>query len=151
MAYRKLRKKKGRRDGSSEQYMNLPYAWVRADAWRSLGGAALKVFVELRGRFNGGNNGKLFLAYQEASDLLGLGRATIKRAFDELETKGFLVKTQQGQWYGRRATLWRITMLACDGTPATHDWKNWRQEKKQKAVLARNRERCRRYRYRTEG
>ena len=95
-------------------------------AWRSLSGSAIKVWLELRTRFHGGNNGVLFLSLDEAARLLGLGKSTMRRAFIELEAKGFIVKTKKGSWYGRQATEWRVTDKLCEGKTATRDWQNWR-------------------------
>jgi hypothetical protein len=116
---------KGRSD-MIEQYIKLPYPTIRSPAWRSLSGQAVKVWCELRCRFNGGNNGKISLSLDEAARILGIGKATAQRALRELEAKGFIVTKRKGQWYGRLATLWRLTDKDCDGHPPTFDWKQWR-------------------------
>lgn len=133
------RKKRGRRvlaDGrsASDQYAPLPYPMVRSDAWRSLSGAAVKVWVELRCRFNGSNNGRLTLSMDEAAHLLGLGKATVHRALSELVDRGFIRITRPGQWYGRLATEYRVTCLPCDGHPPTNEWKGWRRPDEKKSA-----------------
>lgn len=70
---------------------------LQAPAWRSLSGAAVKVFLEVRCRFHGANNGSLSLSLEQAADLLGLGKATVHCAFKELQDKGFVVCTRRGQ------------------------------------------------------
>ena len=110
----------------TEQFVPIPYTMARHPAWRSLGGAAVKVWVELRSRFNGRNNGDLSLSLDEAARLLGIGKTTALRAFAELETKGFIKMTKRGQWYGRMATTWAVTDRPHQGNPPTCDWKNWR-------------------------
>lgn len=126
---------KGKR-GDKEQYVPLPYLQLKSEVWRSLSGAAVKVWLELHTRYNGGNNGKLHLSMNEAAELLGLGKATVKRAFDELAEKGFIVLETPGNWYSRRAHDWRLTskpMQTPKGkTAPTLDWRNWRPPKKQK-------------------
>ncbi|GLQ25782.1 helix-turn-helix domain-containing protein [Sulfitobacter pacificus] len=126
---------KGKRSGEG-QYVPLPYAQLKSPAWRSLSGAAVKVWLELHTRYNGSNNGKLHLSMSEAAEILGLGKATIKRAFDELEAKGFLALEVPGNWYSRRAHDWRLTSKPTEGpsgkVTATFDWKGWRPPKKQK-------------------
>ena len=112
---------KGRNEG--EQYIPLPYPMVRSPAWRSLSGAAVKVWVELRSRFNGRNNGDLSLSMDEAARLLGIGKATVQRALAELEAKGFLRMTKRGHWYGRLATTWAVTDRSHQGHPPTRDWR----------------------------
>ena len=118
---------KGRND--SEQYVKLGYRMLRSDAWRSLGGPALKVFFELRTRYMGSNNGQLTLSLDEGARLLGLGKATVGRALSELKEKGFIVMTKRGQWYGRQATEYAVTDKPVNGVPATNAWKHWRPEK----------------------
>ncbi|SFJ24988.1 helix-turn-helix domain-containing protein [Albimonas pacifica] len=126
MAKRKKSYNGADRTGRSKyegQYMKLPYVFVHHRQWRSLSGPAAKVWLELRSRFNGGNNGQLRLSQREASKLLGLGKSTVAKAFKELERKGFLVVVVQGDWYGRKATEFRITTEACNGNLPTHDWR----------------------------
>jgi hypothetical protein len=101
---------------------------ARSLAWRSLSGSGVKVYVELRSRYNGRNNGDLSLSYGEAAGLLGLGKTTIKRAFDELAEKGFIIRMSEGHWYGRRAATWAVTDQTIDMPkfgPATNNWKCW--------------------------
>jgi len=118
---------------SEGQYAPLPYPMLRSDAWRSLSGPAVKVLLELHTRFNGGNNGQLHLSMNEASNLLGIGKSSVQRAFRELEEKGFLALTRQGSWYHRKASEYRLTtksMHYARGKEApTHDWRSWRAPK----------------------
>jgi DNA-binding MarR family transcriptional regulator len=98
-----------------EQYVYLSYPMLHSLAWRSLSGAAVKVWLELRTRFNGGNNGRLRLSLDEAARILQLGKATVMRALKELEAKGFVKLTRRGQWYGHRASEWAVTDKGIDG------------------------------------
>ena len=115
------------------QYVPLYYSFLRSPAWRSLSGAAVKVWLELHTRFNGGNNGKLTLSYNEAMTLLGLGKSTVQRAFKELEEKGFIVLMKEGSWYHRKAHEWRLTtkpmQLPTGKQLPTNDWQFWTPEK----------------------
>lgn len=124
MSKRKSRLRRPTRIPDAERYFNWGYSMCRTAAFLSLSGAALKLLIEIRCRFNGSNNGQLSFAQREAR-LLGLGKTTAARAFDELEDKGFLAMTQRGQWYGHQATLWRLTEKAYRGDPPTCDWKRW--------------------------
>jgi DNA-binding transcriptional ArsR family regulator len=124
---------KSKRKQHEGQYAPLPYALLKSDAWRSLSGAAVKVFLELHTRFNGSNNGKLMLSYSEAAEALGMGKATVQRAYAELVEKGLLVLEREGNWYHRQAHEWRLTIkpvqTAKGTTPPTHDWRNFRTPK----------------------
>lgn len=111
------------------QYVPLPYSFLKSPAWRSLSGPAAKIWLELHTRFHGGNNGSLTLSLNEACSLLGLGKSTAQRAFQELEQKGFLVLMRPGSWYQRQAHEWRLTtkpMQQVSGKQlATNDWHKW--------------------------
>lgn len=124
MAYRARRGRKGGRD-KVEQYAPLSYPMLQSPAWRSLGGSAAKVFLELRCRFHGHNNGKLALSLEEAARLLHMGKATALAAFAELVEKRFVVCTRKGQWYGRLASTWAVTDKGVDGCPPTNAWRQW--------------------------
>lgn len=118
----------GRNEG--EQFVALPYVTLHSPAWRDLSGAAIKVFFELRSRFNGSNNGELFLSCDEAAHLLGMSKSTVFRAFTDLESHGFIRMVKRGRWYGRLATTWRITDKPYQGNLATRDWQQWRPAQK---------------------
>lgn len=125
----------GRSKGDG-QYLLLPYSMSKSQAFRSLSGPGLKVWIALRCCFNGSNNGRLSLSYQRAAELLGLSKTTVARAFRELLEKGFIKLRKAGQWYGRRAHEWIITDEKYNGYPATRDWERWcpPSAKKQKSV-----------------
>lgn len=130
--------------GDGEQYVPMPYKMLRSDAWRSLSGAAVKLYLELHTRYNGGNNGKLHLSMKEAAEILCMGKATIQRAYDELTEKGFIALEVPGNWYSRRAHDWRLTSKPTEGragrTPPTLDWTKWRKPKSQKQKQGSNSE-----------
>ncbi|WP_171126081.1 MULTISPECIES: helix-turn-helix domain-containing protein [unclassified Ruegeria] len=126
------RSPKGKRSDEG-QFVYLPYAMIKSPAWRALSGPAVKLWLELHTRFNGGNNGKVFLSMNEAAEILGLGKATVQRAFAELQDKGFLVLEQEGNWYHRRAHEWRLTTKAMQTRSgkkaATNNWRFWQPQK----------------------
>ncbi|WP_341212013.1 helix-turn-helix domain-containing protein [uncultured Limimaricola sp.] len=131
------RGRKGKRPEEG-QYAPLPYALLKSPAWRALSGPAIKAFLELHTRYNGCNNGRLFLSLNEAADILGIGKATAQRALVELQDKGFLVLTKPGNWYGRQANEWRITIKPEDRKPqstASNDWRS-RQPKTEHGSVA---------------
>jgi AraC-like DNA-binding protein len=143
-----LRRKKGRkpdqtgRSKGEPRFIQLFYSILRHPAWRSLGGPAAKIWIELRSSFNGRNNGHIFLSYEDAATRLHLSKTTVARAFTELEAKGFIRLRERGQWFGRRAHEWILTDLPYHDRPATRDWENWRAPvtpKKQKSVPKRHR------------
>jgi DNA-binding transcriptional MocR family regulator len=126
------RRRKGRkvdatgRSKGDGQFIPIPHMMANSPAFRSLSGPALKIWVELRSRFNGYNNGKLSLSLNAAATLLGMSKSTAARAFEELETKGFIILRLQGHWYGRRASEWIVTDQKYGDRPSTRNWERWR-------------------------
>ena len=118
---------------SEGQYLPLPYAQLKSAAWRSLSGSAVRLWLELHTRYNGGNNGALTLSYAEAGELLGMGKATVQRAYAELLDRGFLALERKGNWYHRRAHEWRLTTKSMQSAKgkvlATQDWRNYQPRK----------------------
>lgn len=114
--------------------MPLPYSQLRSDAWRSLSGSAVKLWLELHTRFNGSNNGSLTLSYAEAGELLGMGKATVQRAYRELVEHGFLMLEKEGNWYHRRAHEWRLTTKPIQRSRgrvmASNEWYQFRSQKR---------------------
>ncbi len=123
---------------SEGQYVPLPYAQLKSEAWRSLSGSAVKLWLELHTRFNGGNNGRLTLSYAEAANNLGMGKASVQRAYEELVDHGFLVLEKKGDWYSRRAHEWRLTtkpMQRARGKESpTNEWRQWRPPKSKRGT-----------------
>lgn len=124
------------RSERAERFWMLTYSMARSPAFRSLSGAAVKILVELRCRFDGENNGRLHLSYAEAATMLGLGKATIHRAFAELQEKGFLLQTRRGARHCRLASEWLCTDIsAAKGEPPSNDWRRWQPPPKFKTSV----------------
>lgn len=124
-----MAKRNGKRSEEG-QYAPLPYALLKSDAWRALSGPAVKVFLELHTRFNGSNNANLRLSYAEAAKTLHMGKATVQRAFRDLQDKGLVVLENKGNFYHRHAHEWRITTKGVHRVRGkdvpTHEWRGYR-------------------------
>ena len=116
------------------------YHWLRkTDAWRSLGPYARLLYIELRAKYSGTNNGQIPMSYREAQDLLGCSNKPIPAAFAELQDRGFIVATQKASFSWKahmrgeaRATIWRLTELPQDfpiREQPTLDFKKWQPSK----------------------
>lgn len=110
--------------------------WVMAsEAWATMPIGPRALYIELRRRFNGGNNGHIFLSHRDAANALNMGRDTVSRYFKDLIERGFIVVTK-GHSLGPegigQSTHYRLTEEAYESKPATKDFMKWRQSKKQK-------------------
>ena len=119
--------KTGRSKNPDGQFIPLTYIMLKSDAWRRLNGNSVRVFLELHMRFNGANNGELFIGMDQIAARLGISKSTVSGAFKELQEKGFIVKVKDGKWVRGQAAEWRITNKPTNKLPATNDWKQWRK------------------------
>jgi len=120
--------KTGRSKYSDGQFIPLPYNMLQSDAWRDLNGNSARVFLELHMRFNGGNNGQIFIGMDRIATRLGISKSTVSKAFKELEEKGFIAKVKDGKWVRGQATEWRLTNKPFKNAPPTNDWRQWKKQ-----------------------
>ena len=109
-------------------------SWFMLDsvAWRSLTPAARVVYVELRRRFHGVNNGWIAFSVRDAADRCNINKDTARKAFVTLQERGFIECVTPGGFTRkvRHATEWRLLDERCDKTGAlpTKAFMRWRPE-----------------------
>jgi hypothetical protein len=110
-----------------EPFVMLPRYVLASPAYRSLGCEARALLVEMKGLYNGRNNGELHMSVREAQKRLGVGRKLAEKALAELQDLGFIAVVQKGSfhWKVRLATTWRLTEHEHEGRPATKDFMRW--------------------------
>lgn len=122
------------------KFVQLPHTliseWCRLGV--SCGSRALH--VELIRRFNGTNNGRVYLPSREAADLMGVSRNTVMGYYRELAACGFIVETKGAALGVRgmgRAAEWRLTHLPCDGRAPSAEFRKTDPRHKKRATPAR--------------
>lgn len=101
------------------------HSWMlESDAYRTLCPGARALYVELAYRFNGRNNGYVYLSCREAAQRLHSSKDSASRWFRELEARGFIRMRQRGSfdWKSHQATEWILTEHEYGGEPATKDF-----------------------------
>lgn len=112
--------------------------WVcDTPAWQSLKPGPRALYVELKRKFNGHNNGSIYLSHRNAATALNVGRDTVSGYFLELEGKGFIVKTM-GHCLGPsglgQSAKWVLTELPADSAKATMEFKAWEKQKPRRKI-----------------
>lgn len=75
---------------------------LRVNEWKELSAAAKIIYIYLKAKFNGHNNGQIRLYYSELRGVKGISSpSTISRAFQELEEKEWIRRTNLGGLYRR--------------------------------------------------
>ena len=102
---------------------------VETAAWRDLDPVARTLYLELRQRYNGHNNGSIGLGCREAADAINVGRNVANRAFGSLKEHGFISEAVPSSFNtnGRRATEWLLTEVpdSRTGQAATKNFAKW--------------------------
>ena len=65
---------------STERFVKLIYPLLESEAWRWLEPMSQSVYIELRRRFNGSNNGRISLSLSEAAHILKASKSSISTA-----------------------------------------------------------------------
>ena len=114
---------------STERFVKLTYPLIESEAWRWLRPISKAVYIELRRRYNGLNNGRISLSLSEAAHILKASKSSISTALKQLETHGFIKLIKKGYFTGRMASEYALTDEQLDGFPPTREWRKWQPKK----------------------
>tara|TARA_B110000114_G_scaffold140193_1_gene147842 strand:- start:161 stop:547 length:387 start_codon:yes stop_codon:yes gene_type:complete len=108
------------------------YHWMQdSEAWLDLKPQPRILYVELKRRFKGNNNGEIYLSHRDAAQLLNMHRNSIGRYFDILIEHGFLKQTSRphlGPSGVGQSSKWELTELPVKQRPATKEFMRWRKK-----------------------
>lgn len=94
------------------------------------------LYIELKRRFNGTNNGAFYLSHRDAAKALNISADTATAYFRVLVKRGFIAETQGGHLGPSGigvASKWALQEETLNGKPATKGFMAWNQ--KQNPVL----------------
>lgn len=112
------------------RFVQLP-EWVMAtNAWATLSPGPRALYLELKRRYNGANNGEIFLSHRDAAIALDVHRNTVGPWFRKLEERGFIHMTRAphlGPSGIGRASTWALAEArTIDGDKASMAFKKWK-------------------------
>ncbi len=107
--------------------------WLQAsEAWATLRPGPRALYVELKRRYNGANNGEIFLSHRDAAKALCVNRNTVTGYFAELQERGFIRMTQAphlGPAGIGLASKWALEEdSTVDGKPGGMSFMRWREK-----------------------
>ena len=114
---------------TKERFIKLTYPLIESEAWRWLRPISKAVYIELRRRYNGLNNGKISLSLSEAAYILKASKSSISKALNQLEAHGFIKLIKKGYFTGRMASEYALTDEQLDGYSPTREWRQWQPKK----------------------
>ncbi|MHA6346722.1 hypothetical protein [Roseivivax sp. CAU 1761] len=104
--------------------------WFQAmEAWATLKPDPRALYIELKRRYNGTNNGRIRMAVREAAELLNVHFNTVRSYFADLIDRGLVQETRRGHLgaEGRGiATTWALAELpGADGPRPDLSFSTW--------------------------
>jgi len=84
--------KKGKRGAG--RHVQLSEYLQATEAWDTLKPGPRSLYIELKRRYNGSNNGRIILSHREAAEATNSHRNTVGAWFTELERRGLIAMTQ---------------------------------------------------------
>ncbi|WP_284337660.1 hypothetical protein [Comamonas sp. NoAH] len=116
-------------------HVRIYWELIDSMAWRSLSYASQSLFLLMRRRLLGTNNGNISATLGDLKHYGWTSSSTLAKALKELQTLGFIAVTRQGGIaYGQKmCTLYRFTdvdvyehpKLGIGPIAATNDWKKF--------------------------
>lgn len=118
--------------GEAGRHVQIP-EWLQAsEAWATMRPGPRALYVELKRRFNGSNNGVIYLSHRDAARALNVSRNTVGPMFRELEKRGFIrltVAPHLGPSGIGQASVWALEELATqDGKLAGKAFMRWSEK-----------------------
>lgn len=96
------------------RHVQLTECFQATLAWATLKPGPRALYIELKRRYNGRNNGRILMSVREAAGLLNVHRNTIPPYFAELESRCLIEQTREGflgaEGHGIAST-WRLAEL----------------------------------------
>jgi hypothetical protein len=109
------------RSTSDGKFIQLGEWLMKSEAWRQASVFERSLYIEIKRRYNGSNNGDVPLSHREAQDLLGCSNRPVLVAFRGLQKKGFIKARVRGSFNWKasadgvgRSTRWELTEYPLD-------------------------------------
>lgn len=123
--------------GGHTSFVMLGHWFLDTAAWQSLKPGPRALYLELKRKYNGNNNGKIFLSHRDAAQHLNVGRDTVAGYFETLTELGFIIQTRghclgpsgQGQ-----AASYALAECPLHGQPATKAFTVWEKQKPSRKI-----------------
>lgn len=116
-------------------HARLYHETLKSPAWIALPSSAIRLYVDLRSKLNGGNNGNIEVVFNELRHRGWKSKTTLHKALRALQTLGFIALTRQGgiASMSKFCSLYRFTDLDTNKHPkqgvpaikATHDYRQF--------------------------
>lgn len=122
--------KRGKRGAG--RHVQLPEYLQATEAWGTMKPGPRALYIELKRRFNGSNNGRIILSHRDAARACNVSKNTVGRWFAELERRELIhmeVAPHLGPSGVGVAALWSLQEHpTSDGKAARRGFVSWREK-----------------------
>jgi hypothetical protein len=110
-------------------FIMLRHDMMDSEAWKALSPESQALWLHVRRRYNGNNNGDIPLSCREAAQLLNVSKNTAAKSFQQLENSGFIRLGQHSDFRlkTKRSRRWIMTHECNNGHGPTNEWRAWRR------------------------
>ena len=126
-----------KKNRSGDHFLRIGSGLYNTEAFRTLPAPALKLWVDLRTQFRGGNNGRLVVTLSQLARRGWTSKGTLQRARDHLLARGLIRCTKYcGPNVYHRASMFAFTDIETQryehqdipGAAASHEYKAWTKD-----------------------
>lgn len=121
-----------KRAAGAKHWVQIEHYLMDTPAWRALSANGKAIYIEVKRRYNGKNNGLISFSSREAGEALNASHQTGARALSELQQHGFIEVTEDST-FQRKVKLareYRLTEKRDDRpgleAPPTKEFIRWR-------------------------
>jgi len=111
----------------NNRFVALPYDMLNSSAFQNLSPKAVRIFIEIKRRYNGSNNGEISIGYAEAGKVAKCTKNTAGKAITELIEHGFIKRVKIGQFTCNLASTYSLTCEENGKGIKTNEWKDWQK------------------------
>lgn len=121
------KRKMDRRGRSMPSFIMLRHDIMDSPAWKSLPPESQALWLYIRKRYNGNNNGEIPLSCREAASFLNISKNTSAKAFENLLDRGFIKVGQDSDFRLKSKTSrrWVMTDESYGNHGPTNEWRQW--------------------------
>lgn len=113
-----------------DRYIGISHYFYDSTAFQTLPPAARCIYLELKRRYNGSNNGEIRLSCREAAEVIHGSTATASRMLVLLQDHGLIKCHNKGVYQNRHATTWILTSEVFEERAPTNEWRDFKLEEK---------------------
>jgi hypothetical protein len=108
-------------------FVGFEFWEIETEAFAHLSADATRVYLFLKKRYNGSNNGQVIFSHRDAAKALRSDWRRAANALAELQHYGFIKLRTPGEPGPniRPASEWQLTVFECGGQPASKDFARW--------------------------